>query len=127
MSKQTNSTAVANRGMKRLKDEQQVRQRPGVIFGTNDEQGAFNGACEIIANGIDEGREGYGSSFRVTVEEGNIITVEDNGRGHPMDWNEAEQMNDWELALCTMYASGKYDDTQYTQSLGLNGLGLTSM
>ena len=117
----------AGRGMKRLKDEQQVRQRPGVIFGTNDEQGAFNGAFEIVANGIDEGREGYGKSLRVKVEDGNIITVEDDGRGLPMDWNEAEQMYDWELALCTLYASGKYDDKQYSQSLGLNGLGLTSM
>lgn len=127
MSKQVNSNAVVSRNMKRLKDEQQVRQRPGVIFGTNDDQGAFNGVFEIIANGIDEGREGYGKSLRVTVEEGNIITVEDDGRGLPMDWNEDEQMYDWELALCTMYASGKYDDTQYSQSLGLNGLGLTSM
>ena len=116
-----------NRGMKRLKDEEQVRQRPGVIFGTNDENGAFNGVFEVIANSIDEAREGYGKVIKIDVEKDNIITVEDNGRGLPMDWNEAEQMYDWELALCTMYASGKYDDSQYSQSLGLNGLGLTSM
>lgn len=116
-----------NRGMKRLKDEQQVRQRPGVIFGTNDENGAFNGVFEVIANSVDEAREGFGKHIRINVEKDNIITVEDDGRGLPMDWNEAEQMYDWELALCTMYASGKYDDTQYSQSLGLNGLGLTSM
>lgn len=115
------------RKMKRLKDEQQVRQRPGIIFGTNDEYGAFRGVVEVIANSIDEAREGFGKSIRVTVEEGNIITVEDDGRGLPMaDWNEEEEKYDWELALCTLYASGKLDDSQYSQSLGLNGLGLTA-
>ena len=116
----------ANRNMKRLKDEQQVRQRPAPIFGTNDERGAFHSIDEIIANSVDEAREGYGKSIKVTVEEGNIITIEDDGRGLPMDWNETEQMYDWELALCTLYASGKYDSSQYTTSLGLNGLGLTA-
>lgn len=130
---------TGNRGMKRLRDEQQVRQRPGVIFGTNDEQGALNGINEIVDNSIDEAREGHGSVINYTVERGegdinsaegkqaDIFTIEDQGRGLPMDWNEDEGMYDWELALCTMYASGKYDSEQYTQSLGLNGLGLTSM
>lgn len=115
-----------NRNMKRLKDEQKVRKRPAPIFGTNDERGAFHSVDEIIANSIDEAREGYGKIISVTVEEGNIITVEDEGRGLPMDYNEDEQMYNWELALCTLYASGKYDDSQYGQSLGLNGIGLTA-
>lgn len=115
-----------NRNMKRLKDEQQVRKRPAPIFGTNDENGAFHSVDEIIANSIDEAREGYGKIISVTVDEGNIVTVDDEGRGLPMDYNEDEQMYNWELALCTLYASGKYDDSQYGQSLGLNGLGLTA-
>ena len=121
-----NQANADSRNMKRLKDEQQVRQRPAPIFGTNDERGAFHSVDEIIANSIDEAREGHGKNIYVTVEEGNIVTVEDEGRGLPMDWNEEEQMYNWELALCTLYASGKYDDTQYSQSLGLNGLGLTA-
>jgi DNA gyrase subunit B len=112
--------------MKRLKDEQQVRQRPAPIFGTNDEKGAFHSVDEVIANSIDEAREGYGKEIDITVEEGNVVTVEDCGRGLPMDWNETEKMYNWELALCTLYASGKYDASQYGQSLGLNGLGLTA-
>ena len=115
-----------NRNMKRLKDEQQVRQRPAPIFGTNDEKGAFHSIDEIISNSVDEAREGYGRLISVTVEQGNVITIEDNGRGLPMDWNEEEQMYNWELALCTLYAYGKYDASQYNQSLGLNGLGLTA-
>ena len=61
---------TGNRGMKRLRDEQQVRQRPGVIFGTNDEQGALNGINEIVDNSIDEAREGHGSVINYTVERG---------------------------------------------------------
>ena len=116
-----NQTQADNRNMKRLKDEQQVRQRPAPIFGTNDEKGAFHSVDEIIMNSIDEANEGYGNRIVVTVEEGSIITVEDDGRGLPMDWNESEQMYNWELALCTLYASGKYDASQSTNSLGLNG------
>lgn len=115
-----------SRNMKRLKDEQQVRQRAGVIFGTNDEKGAFHSIDEVVANSVDEAREGFGKKIIVKVEQDNIVTVTDDGRGLPMDWNEEEQMYNWELALCTLYASGKYDDSQYSNSLGLNGLGLTA-
>lgn len=116
-----------DRNMKRLKDEEQVRQRPAVIFGTNTVRGAFHGVFEVIVNSIDEARAGYGDVIKVTVEKGDIFTVEDSGRGLPMDWNDEEQMYNWELALCTLYASGKYDSSQYDQALGLNGLGLTAM
>ena len=136
---QNNSVGAAqaqgdNRNMKRLKDEQQVRQRPAPIFGTNDEKGAFHSIEEIIANVVDEAREGYGKEMRVSVVEPTendlalgadprvyVVEVSDDGRGLPMDWNQDEQMYNWELALCTLYASGKYDSDQYSQSLGLNG------
>lgn len=116
-----------DRNMKRLKDEEQVRMRPAVIFGTNDENGALHGVFEIVFNSIDEAREGFGKEITVRVEPGEIFTITDHGRGLPMDWNPDEQMYNWELALCTLYASGKYDDDQYGQALGLNGLGLTAM
>lgn len=110
-----------------LKDEQQVRQKVSVIFGTNDEHGAAHGIYEIIANSIDEAREGYGKQVRVTIEKDGIVEVSDDGRGVPMEWNEAEQKYNWELVFCTLYASGKYDSSNYTGSLGTNGLGATSM
>lgn len=134
-----NQAQADNRNMKRLKDEQQVRQRPAPIFGTNDEKGAFHSVDEIIANSIDEAREGYGKRIVINVREATeeeisngaakeayVVEVQDDGRGLPMDWNETEQMYNWELALCTLYASGKYDASQYGKSLGLNGLGLTA-
>lgn len=60
MAKAVNRSNHDNRDMKRLKDEQQVRQRAGVIFGTNDEMGAAHGVEEVVANSVDEAREGFG-------------------------------------------------------------------
>lgn len=121
---------MANYGdnsIKSLKNEDQVRLRPGVIFGTNDESGAANGVWEIIANSIDEAREGHGNQIRVKVWKDGTIEVSDDGRGVPMDWNQAEGKYNWELVFCTLYASGKYDSAAYGQALGLNGLGATAM
>lgn len=110
-----------------LKDEEQVRQKPWVIFGTNDPSGAFHGIYEIIANSIDEAREGYGKQIRVTIHPDDRVEISDDGRGIPMEWNENEKKFNWELAFCTLYASGKYNASAYSSSVGLNGLGLTAM
>ncbi len=115
-----------NNSISSLKDEEQVRKRPAVIFGTNDIHGCAHSIFEIIANAIDEVREGYGDIIKVEVQEDNIISVIDNGRGVPMDWNESEGKYNWELVFCTLYASGKYDSNSYMASLGLNGLGATA-
>lgn len=110
-----------------LKDEQQVRKRPANIFGTNDIEGCIHGTYEIIANAIDEGREGYGNKIVLNMYKDGVIEVIDDGRGVPMGWNEAEGKYNWELVFCTLYASGKYDSANYGESLGLNGLGATAM
>jgi len=110
-----------------LKEEQQVRQRPAVIFGTNDEYGAAHGVYEIIANAIDEAREGYGKQIRIVMLNDGTVEVSDDGRGVPMGWNDAEKKYNWELVFCTLYASGKYNSASYGESLGLNGLGATAM
>ena len=111
----------------RLKDEDQVRKKPSVIFGENNERGAAHGVFEIIANAIDEAREGYGNQIRITIRNDGTIEVSDDGRGVPMDWNNVEKMYNWQLVFCTMYASGKYDSSNYSSSLGTNGLGATAM
>lgn len=110
----------------RLKDEETVRLRPSVIFGTNDEYGAAHAVYEIIANSIDEAREGYGNEIKISLWKDGTVEVEDFGRGIPMGWNDAESMFNWELVFCTLYASGKYDEDNYGASLGLNGLGATA-
>ena len=97
------------------------------IFGTNDERGAAHGIYEIIANAIDEAREGFGDKIKISIMKDGTVEVIDHGRGIPMGWNDAEQMYNWELVFCTLYASGKYESDNYGRSLGLNGLGATAM
>lgn len=109
-----------------LKDEDQVRKRPAVIFGTNDEKGCAHSVFEIIANAVDEAREGYGNLIDIKLFKDGTVEIADNGRGVPMGWNEGEKKFNWELVFCTLYASGKYDESSYNSSLGLNGLGATA-
>lgn len=109
-----------------LKDEEQVRKRPAVIFGTNDEQGCYHAVFEIIANAIDEARAGYCNKITITLLKDGGLEVSDNGRGVPMGWNENEKEWNWRLVFCTLYASGKLDTSSYGQALGLNGLGATA-
>lgn len=109
-----------------LKGEDRVRKRPAVIFGSNGLEGCEHSFFEILSNSIDEAREGYGDRIRVTVDRDRVMTVEDFGRGVPLDWNEKEQRYNWELVFCELYAGGKYESGEggaYEYSLGLNGLG----
>ncbi len=114
-----------NTSISMLRDEERVRKRPAVIFGSDDLEGCKHGVFEILSNAIDEARAGYGRLIVVTRYEDLSVDVEDFGRGCPVDWNEKEQRYNWELVFCEMYAGGKYDATgsDYEFSLGLNGLG----
>ena len=117
----------AKRGaLKLLKDEAQVREKAGVIFGTVDEYGCAHAIYEILANAIDEAMAGYGNEIRLSIMKNGEVTVMDFGRGLPMDWNDEEGMYDWQIALCNLYGSGKYDSALYTDAIGTNGLGLTA-
>ena len=114
-----------NTSISMLKDEQRVRKRPAVIFGSDDLEGCKHAVFEILSNAIDEAREGFGDLIIVTRYEDLSVDVEDVGRGCPVDWNEKEKRYNWELVFCEMYAGGKYDasGSNYEFSLGLNGLG----
>lgn len=109
-----------------LKGAERVRKRPSVIFGSDGLQGAEHSFFEILSNSIDEAREGHGNLIEVILHKDKSITIKDNGRGIPLDYNEREGKYNWELIYCELYAGGKYDDQSsenYEYSLGLNGLG----
>ncbi len=110
-----------------LKGAERVRKKPAVIFGSDGLDGCEHSFFEILSNSIDEAREGYGNVINVSVTCDKVITVEDFGRGVPLDWNEKEQRYNWELVYCELYAGGKYnnddDGASYEYSLGTNGLG----
>ena len=119
-----------DQSIKSLKGADRVRKRPAVIFGSDDLIGCQHSFIEILANSVDEAREGYGDKITVKKYRDLSIEVEDCGRGVPLGYNEKEKRWNWELVFCELYAGGKYDnnskDSAYEFSLGLNGLGATA-
>ena len=116
--------------IKSLKGAERVRKRPAVIFGSDDIIGCQHSFIEILANSVDEAREGFGNKIIVRKNLDLSISVEDFGRGVPLGFNEKENRWNWELVFCELYAGGKYDNdsenSAYEFSLGLNGLGATA-
>ena len=119
-----------DQSIKSLKGADRVRKRPAVIFGSDDLVGCQHSFIEILANSVDEAREGYGDKIIVKKYNDLSIEVEDFGRGVPLGYNEKEKRYNWELVFCELYAGGKYDNNDgnsaYEFSLGLNGLGATA-
>ena len=112
-----------------LKGADQVRKRPAVIFGSDGIEGCQHSIFEILSNSIDEAREGYGKVITVTQYADHSFEIEDHGRGIPVGYNKAEDLYNWQLVFCQLYAGGKYknnDSGNYEYSLGLNGLGLSA-
>ena len=128
--KTVRKTAYDDQSIKSLKGAERVRKRPAVIFGSDDLIGCQHSFIEILANSVDEAREGYGPKIIVKKFKDLSIEVEDFGRGVPLGYNEKEKRWNWELVFCELYAGGKYDnngkDSAYEFSLGLNGLGATA-
>jgi DNA gyrase subunit B len=115
-----------NESITSLKGADRVRLRPSVIFGSDGLEGCQHSFFEILSNSIDEAREGYGRLIRVIRHKDLSITIEDYGRGVPVEYNPKEKRYNWELVYCELYAGGKYDNNtgeNYEFALGLNGLG----
>jgi Type IIA topoisomerase (DNA gyrase/topo II, topoisomerase IV), B subunit len=120
------SKEYGNESISSLKGADRVRKRPGVIFGSDGLEGCEHAVFEILSNAIDEARAGFGKEIILTSYRDGSVSVEDFGRGCPVDYNPAEKRYNWELVFCELYAGGKYDDggeDNYEYSLGLNGLG----
>ncbi len=119
--KYTNESIVA------LKGADRVRKRPSVIFGSDGLEGCQHSFFEILSNSIDEARQGFGKEIKVIRHKDLSISVIDNARGIPVDYNQNEKKYNWELIFTELYAGGKYNNNNsdvYEYSLGLNGLGL---
>ncbi len=116
-----------NDSIRLLKDEERVREKPAVIFGSDGLDGCEHAIFEIVSNSVDEAREGFGDKIIVTRYEDHSVEVQDYGRGLPVDFNTKENRYNWELLFCELYAGSKYDNnsgSNYEFSLGTNGLGL---
>ncbi|HBR02620.1 MAG TPA: DNA topoisomerase, partial [Ruminiclostridium sp.] len=118
--------SYGNESITSLKGADRVRLRPAVIFGSDGLEGCQHSFFEILSNSIDEAREGHGRLIRVTRHRDYSITIEDQGRGIPVEYNQKEERYNWELVFCELYAGGKYSNNtgeNYEFALGLNGLG----
>ena len=115
-----------NESIRSLKGADRVRKRPAVIFGSDGIEGCQHSVFEIMSNSIDEAREGRGNKIIVTRFADCSVEVQDFGAGIPVDFNKAENEENWKLLFCELYAGGKYNNgaDNYEFSLGLNGLGL---